>query len=148
MNIEHTDRTEQRSYVPKLLEKWTRPQHYYGATWENYYAAPCSRTRDSDHIDASNWDVQLKELGGESEDGESVVVVRENHFLVGWVEWLAIREDAYDALRIADRIASELEGYPILDEDDVGMREWEAEVEQLEERKWREEDNAEEGDEE
>jgi hypothetical protein len=53
----------------------------------------------------------------ESEDGESVVVVRENHWAVGWVEWLAILPTATAAVEEASKIVSELENYPILDED-------------------------------
>jgi hypothetical protein len=108
-------------YTPRLLKRWSMPSHYFGAEWEGYYAAPVGRSRDSDPVEASNWREQLKRLGGESDDGESVVVVSENHFLVGWVEWVAIHETAHDALRIADGIAEALEGYPILNEDDPDL---------------------------
>lgn len=112
------------NYVPKNLKLWKRPTHYIGVGWDGYYSAPCSQHRESDHIDRSNWQAQLRQIGGETDDGESVVIVRENHFLVGWVEWLAIRSDASEALRIADGIADRLDSYPILDENDVCEREY------------------------
>ncbi|MEH2569789.1 hypothetical protein [Bradyrhizobium sp. AZCC 2289] len=47
----------------------------------------------------------LKALGGES---ETVIVVRETHYLVGWVEWIAIHQDDEKALKIADDITGKL----------------------------------------
>jgi hypothetical protein len=109
------------SYTPKHLTLWTRPQHYIGAEWHEYYAAKIGRHRDSDSLEESNWFSQLESVGGESDD-ETVVVVRENHFLVGWVEWLAIHKNAVNALRKADEVAERYEDYPVLDEDDWSQR--------------------------
>lgn len=119
--------SDNEPYVPTNLKLWKLPRYYMGAHWDGYYVAPVGRSRDSETIEQSNWRVQLKELGGESEDGESVVVVREGHFLVGWVEWVAIRSDAHDALRVADKLAQKLDVYPILSEDDLSQLEWEQE---------------------
>jgi hypothetical protein len=47
----------------------------------------------------------LKALGGET---ETVIVVRETHYLVGWVEWIAIHQDDEKALKIADDITGKL----------------------------------------
>ena len=98
------------------LRKWTMPQYYSGASWDGYLVAPCTQNRDSDTVERSNWDAQLERIP-ESEDGESVVVVRENHWAVGWVEWLAILPTATAAVEEASKIVDELENYPILDED-------------------------------
>ena len=57
------------------------------------------RARDSDCLKQSNFAVMLRELGGES---ETVIVVRESHWAVGWVEWIAIHELDAAALQIAD----------------------------------------------
>jgi hypothetical protein len=56
----------------------------------------------------------LRELGGES---ETVIVVRESHWAVGWVEWIAIHDDDKPALRIADELVAALSDYPVIDED-------------------------------
>jgi hypothetical protein len=53
-----------------------------------------------------------------------VHVVRESHWAVGWVEWIAIHESDDAALRTADEIADKLEAYPVVDEDDWSMLEY------------------------
>jgi len=103
------------AYTPARLRLWSMPRYYHGATWEGHYVAPVGRSRDSDSLELSNWQVQLEELGGE--DGEAVTVVRENHFLCGWVEWVAIASDAAKQLQVADRLAERLEVYPCLNEE-------------------------------
>lgn len=103
------------------LNKWSRPQDYSGKEWHGYYVAPVTINRDSGVLDRSNWDTQLKEIP----ESVSVIVVREGHFLVGWVEWLAIHESDKDALRIAEDIAKALDDYPCLDEMDLCNREFE-----------------------
>jgi len=98
------------------LKRWTMPQYYMGEVWPDYYSAGVGRSRDSDTVEESNFRVMLRELGGES---ETVIVVRESHFLVGWVEWIAIHQDDHKALEIANKQAGRLKGYPILDEHDL-----------------------------
>lgn len=101
-------------YEPQHLTRWSLPAFYTGQSWHGYYSAPVGRSRDSDALELSNWEAQLQAVGGER--GDTVVVVRERHFLVGWVEWLAIRETATATLRKADAVAARLLEYPILDE--------------------------------
>lgn len=100
-------------YTPENLKRWTMPECYYGATWNEYYSSSFGQHRDSDCLERSNFQVALRELGGES---ETVKVVHERHWAVGWVEWIAIHESDERALQIADRLAGEYEDYPILDE--------------------------------
>lgn len=101
---------------------WTLPPHYIGERWDNYYVGP-SRTRDSDALERSNFDSALKALGGES---ETVIVVREGHFLCGWVEWIAVyRYNNHEACEILGEILAGLEDYPIVDEDHLSEVEWE-----------------------
>lgn len=109
-------------YVPEHLERWTMPKYYFGAEWPEYYSAGVGRSRDSDCGEESNFDAMLQGLGGES---ETVQVVRESHWAVGWVEWIAIHESDEQALRAADAMKASLEDYPILDEEDHSRREWE-----------------------
>lgn len=101
-------------FEPKHLKRWTRPDHYAGAVWPAYYSAGVGQSRDSDALERSNFTCMLRELGGES---ETVTIVRESHWLVGWVEWIAIHQDDEKSLRIADDIASDLEAYPVIDDD-------------------------------
>jgi hypothetical protein len=114
-------------YEPKHLRRWSMPSHYYGASWPNHYSAGVGQSRDSDCLEQSNFAVMVQELGGES---EVVTIVRESHWAVGWVEWIAIEADGTAesdrALQIADRQVERLEDYPILDENDFSERETEA----------------------
>ena len=109
-------------YVPEHLERWTMPKYYFGAEWPDYYSAGVGRSRDSDCLEESNFYSMLNALGGES---DTVQVVRESHWAVGWVEWIAIHESDEQALRAADAMKASLEDYPILDEEDHSRREWE-----------------------
>jgi hypothetical protein len=101
------------TYIPEHLKRWTRPDCYIGAEWPGYYHSPCGQHRDSDALYRSNFQTMLKLLGGES---ETVRVIHEGHWAVGWVEWIAIHESDEKALRIADEAAKDLEDYPVLDE--------------------------------
>ena len=117
-------------YVPENLSRWELPGSYAGAHWDGYYRAPVGRNRDSDLPTQSNWDQQwdaLKAFRADvpDADGVSPVAVCENHWAVGWVEWVAIHESNGPALREADRLAARVERYPVLNEEDRSNREWE-----------------------
>lgn len=111
-----------------FLSRWTRPSCYAGAQWPDYYRAGVGQSRDSSALERANFDAMLKALGGErnhpeladpNDDGAAlslVRVVRERHWAVGWVEWIAIHESATDALEIANRIMERFEAYPVIDE--------------------------------
>jgi hypothetical protein len=112
----------------KNIELWTWPDSYYGAEWPDYYVF-LGRNRDSDALTRSNFTQALAAIGGdtgEDDDGVSAVtVVSENHWAVGWVEWIAIHKTNATALIIADEIMERLEDYPVLDEDHFSNLEWE-----------------------
>lgn len=110
------------SYEPKHLKRWTLPNYYVGKLWPNYYSSGFGRSRDSDYLEESNFVTALKAIGGES---ETVTVVRESHWAVGWVEWIAIHQDDEAALRTADELRERYNDYPVLDENDFSEREWE-----------------------
>jgi hypothetical protein len=59
------------------------------------------------------------------EDETSPTIVSENHWAVGWVEWVAIHESNAPAIAAAERIAERLERYPVLNEDLLSQRELE-----------------------
>lgn len=109
------------TYTPSNLERWTRPSNYMGAEWPEYFSF-LGRTRDSDALERANFDAGLKALGGErnaEDEAETplVLIVRENHWAVGWVEWIAIHESAADDLRLADSIREKLDNYLVVDEE-------------------------------
>jgi len=107
------------TYTPEYLNRWKLPRDYAGAEWPEYYNAG-GRHRDSDCLTESNFYATLRAVGGES---ETVRIVRESHWAVGWIEWLAIHESDAAALRAADECAERLESYPVLDDDDFSRRE-------------------------
>jgi hypothetical protein len=96
------------------------PQHYAGETWPAYYSSGVGQSRDSDALERSNFATMLKNLGGEC---DTVQVVREHHWAVGWVEWIAIHQDNETALRIADENMARMQDYPVLNEYDWSERE-------------------------
>lgn len=109
------------TYEPKYLKRWTMPDNYFGATWPEYYSSGFGRSRNSDVLEESNFECALRALGGES---ETVIVVQESHWAVGWVEWIAIHESDDKALQIADSLRERYEDYSVLDEDHFGELEW------------------------
>lgn len=126
-----TDTDTDTGYTPENLKLWKLPAYYMGAEWPDYYVF-LSRTRDSDCLTQSNFDVALRDLGGETEaregpDGDyyPVTVVREGHWGVGWIEWIAIHKTNTAALEVADELAASLAYYPVLDDEDLSNREQE-----------------------
>lgn len=114
-------------YQPQNLERWTRPSDF-GQYVENWFYTSkafvfLGRHRDSDLLTESNFECALAALGGES---DTVKIVREGHWAVGWVEWIAIHESDRIALQIADDIQAGLSDYPIVDDSDFSEREWNA----------------------
>ena len=94
------------------LNRWTRPSHYVGAEWPEYFVF-LSQARDSDALTRSNFECGLEALGGES---ETIHVVREGHWAVGWIEWIAIHESDAKAILKADEMLCKLSDYPVLNE--------------------------------
>jgi hypothetical protein len=101
------------NYQPENLQRWKLPDSYFGAEWHDYYSSGCGQSRDSDALERSNFICMLRELGDES---DTVTVVRESHWAVGWVEWIAIHQSDGKALQCADEISAALSDYPVIDE--------------------------------
>jgi len=95
------------------LSKWAPPDSYFGAEWPDYFVF-LGQHRESDSLTRSNFECGLNALGGES---DSVIVVRERHWAVGWVEWIAIHESDVAALEKANAIYNALDSYPVVNED-------------------------------
>jgi hypothetical protein len=100
-------------YEPHTLERWTLPDSYGGEHWPEYFVF-LAQHRDSDALARSNFICGLKAIGGES---ETVHIVRERHWAVGWVEWIAIHQDDAAALEKADSVAAALTDYPVVSDD-------------------------------
>lgn len=108
------------TYQPENLNRWAKPDCYAGAAWPDYFSAGVGQSRDSDALERSNFICMLRALGGES---ETVLVIREGHWAVGWIEWLAIHETDSKALETADQIKAALADYPVVNEDHWSMLE-------------------------
>jgi hypothetical protein len=91
------------TFVPNSLKRWTCPENYFGAEWPDYFSSGVGQSEESDPLERSNFESMLEALAGES---ETVIVVRETHWRLGWVEWIAIHQDDDKVLEIADRIAA------------------------------------------
>jgi hypothetical protein len=115
------------------VKEWKHPDSYVGATWEGWYSAGFGQSRDSDALEASNFQSVYDELkplsnpNGITDGGETEVtdirIVRENHWAVGWVEWIAIHGSNTAALDAARKLCDRANDYPVLDEDDFSRRE-------------------------
>ena len=116
--------------------RWTRPRHYYGAIWPDYYAVG-GQHRDSDTLEQSNFEVTKQRLAPWADAEINALdhawtTTTANHFLVGWVETIYVHQDApVELLAEAAEIIESLENYPILDEEDYSAREFEAEEEAI-----------------
>lgn len=106
------------------ITRYTRPSHFVDVAdvdRAEYYVVYVQH-RDSDTITRSNFRVLLEQLGGES---DTVLVLRDGHCLVGWVETIYVHESDTARLELADRLVGQLADYPILDEDDWSALEYE-----------------------
>ena len=101
------------NYQPENLSLWERPDHYAGPDWPDYYVF-LGQHRDSDTLERSNFTSALAAIGGET---ETVKVIRERHWAVGWVEWIAIHKTDSQALEEADEISGALHDYPVVDDE-------------------------------
>jgi hypothetical protein len=107
-------------YDPENLKLWTMPDSYCGAVWPGYYVF-LAQHRDSDSVTRSNFICALRAIGGES---DTVEIVREGHWAVGWLEWIAIHQDDSKALETADEIMGALSDYPVVDDSHLSEMEW------------------------
>jgi hypothetical protein len=101
------------------MKLWTMPSNYAGEVWPNWYVF-LGQHRDSDALTRSNFRTALERLGGES---ETVQVIREGHWAVGWVEWIGIESSDENAVKLATEMGCEIESYPVLDDEDFSQLE-------------------------
>lgn len=106
------------TYTPEHLKLWTMPPSYCGAVWPAYYSSGFGQSRESDALERSNFECVVAALKAISPESEDVwQIVRESHWAVGWVEWIAIHQDATEHLRVADKIREHYENYPVVNEE-------------------------------
>lgn len=94
---------------------------------QDWLVVPVIRTRDSGHIDASNFETACSLVSDASvlDDELSFETHRFAHWGPGWFEILIVRPGSKAAAEAED-IEARLEDYPLLDEDDLSEREFEA----------------------
>ena len=111
------NKTLSKSDVDSILKEkaWQHPPNYYGETWPGYTVL-CGQNRDSDCLSRSNFE-SFKARMDFLFPGV-VEIIRENHWLCGWVEWLGLPPDApQEARQEAAAILSALEDYPVVNDE-------------------------------
>lgn len=93
--------------------------NYLGSIPDKQWLVVLTHNRDSDVLTESNWDCALERLGGES---DTVEIFNFGHWACGWWEVLCVIEGS-EAHKLALEIESDLDSYPVLDEDDFSERE-------------------------
>jgi len=93
---------------------YKRPQSYSGPDYPNTISI-AGQSRDSDCLERSNFRSAVEILGGES---ETVMIIRDSHWAVGWVETLRVDLSDKVAADKALQILAAIEDYPVLDEGD------------------------------
>ena len=115
-----------------MVKPWELPSHYFGTRWDGWLVG-LGQNRDADYITRSNFQVFLDKvkqasanlsinhpsygINGGPIDIDSVQVVREGHWLCGWVEWIAIHPSDTAAVEVANELIAKCDAYPILDEE-------------------------------
>lgn len=118
------------------VREWKHPECYMGATWNGWFSSGFGRSRDSDTLEESNFETAWKALeplqnpegitDGLETEVTDIRIIREGHWAVGWVEWIAIHGSNTVALDKARELCDRANDYPILDESDYSEREWES----------------------
>ena len=108
------------SHIPTAFD-----QHIELEDREAWLVVPVSIMQDTPSADTSNFYTALDMLGGES---DTVEVHRFGHWGPGWYEIILVNPDSPHAKTVED-IASRIEDYPLLDEEDHSRREYEDAIE-------------------
>lgn len=110
------------------LDTWS---NYSGPSNDRIVVSGIGRNRDTQEcdIEASNFEVALEMLGGES---SSVKVERYDHWGCGWFEIITLSPRATSKIKIALEITEMLEQYALLDDSDYSEREYKYQQEHAE----------------
>lgn len=102
------------------VKPWTLPPSYAGAHWDGFHSSGFGQSRDSDALERSNFRCAWTAISKASPEAQ---VVREGHWAVGWVEWIAIPSSDAAGIACAEKLCEECRDYPVLDEDDFSNEE-------------------------
>lgn len=99
------------------LSKYEIPGSYIGPTYEGYYVF-MGKNRDSDAYTRSNFECALKQVEPllKPKKYENEGVIRDSHWACGWIEYILIHSKNKKALEVAEKIAQDLDQYPLVDE--------------------------------
>ena len=92
---------------------WDSYSNYMGEIPSKEWLVLLGKNRDSDILTNCNFDCALESLGGES---ETVEIFRFGHWACGWIEYLCVKSGA-ESEKTALSIESQIEDYPVLDEE-------------------------------
>lgn len=92
--------------------------NYSGELPDDCWYCLLTRSRNSDCMEESNFEVALQRLGGES---ECVRVDRFGHWTCGWWESLSVKAESPE-YKMAERLERGLDIYPIIDDEDYYQR--------------------------
>jgi hypothetical protein len=81
----------------------------------DWLIAPCSRNRDSEPLQKSNWEIQKAEFELLSDEGENWEIHRFGHWANGWFEIIIVKPGTKQE-KLAEDLARSLADYPVLDE--------------------------------
>ena len=85
----------------------------HNGLYKNWYQSRCTRSRDSDPLDESNFITALERLGGES---VYVQVHRYRHWANGWDEIILVDNTHEKSVEKLRQMEKDMEEYPVLDE--------------------------------
>lgn len=91
----------------------------------SWFVAPCILTRDADHLEASNYAAVAALLAEVDADGNDHQTLDFGHWACGHFEIIVVRPGS-NAHRVAVECEMRLADYPALDDEDLSMREHEA----------------------
>jgi hypothetical protein len=123
-NAEHYGFQAYGEHSPTVFDRHMNIDHLLedDDSREHWAVMPVSQTRDSGPLEQSNFAQFLDGLGGES---DTVEVHRFGHWGPGWYEIILVNPSDETAMKAAYDMAGALQDYPILDEDDLLVREME-----------------------
>lgn len=106
-----------------------RAENYIGERLEkNRYAIVYTLYRDSRLLERHNWEVITEDILEDYIDGETLHIIRHNHWACGWIEWVIVdtKKASEKLMDLVSEIWSDLDAYPLLNEDQYCEKEWES----------------------
>jgi len=91
---------------------------------QDWLVAPVSHNRDSGPLSESNWDYLTSGLSELDPFGNAHEIHLFNHWACGWFEIVIVRPSS-PCEKFCQDVEERLSDYPVLDEEDYSMREWE-----------------------